>query len=81
MDELTQGIEFLKNYFACGHTSWLDETKRRPQSQAAKLTVGFVFWLSISWSGLDFDDIAAEGIFTVADPKLCFYSYWRASQL
>lgn len=53
----------------------------RPQSQAVKLTVGSVFWLSISRRGLDFDDIAAEGIFMVADPKLCFYSYWRASQL
>lgn len=40
-----------------------------------------MFWLSISRRGLDFDDIAVEGIFRVADPKLCFYSYWCVSRL
>ena len=51
-----------------------------PQRQAAKLTVRSVFWLSISRRGLDCDDIAVEGIFRVADTKLCFYSYWSFSQ-
>lgn len=35
----------------------------------------WVFGLTVSMSGLRFDDGAAEGIFGVADPKLCFYSY------
>lgn len=51
-----------------------------PQMYAAKLTVTSVFWLSSSKSAMDFDDIAVEGIFRGADPKLCFYSYRQANQ-
>lgn len=54
-----------------------DEKHRRSNGAAAKPTVG-VFGLTVCMSGLRFDDGAAGGIFGVADPKLCFYSYWRA---
>lgn len=48
--------------------------------QAAKLPVRSVFWMSISRHGLVFDDIAVEGIFRVADAKLCFYLNLSVSQ-
>lgn len=49
---------------------------RSATERGEKLPVRPVFWLSISRQGLDCDDIAVEGIFRVADTKLCFHLNW-----
>ena len=75
----------MKYSLACGVVFWRyegatwDARHMLLCSTTAKLTAS-VFWLSISRSRQDFDDNAVGGIFRVTDPKLCFYSYWRASQ-
>lgn len=79
MYQLNAGTSRLHNNLLVaqhyGDARVCDEKHRHGNGAAAKVTV----WAKRLYERAGFDDGAAGGIFGVADPKLCFYSYRRAS--